>query len=325
MVVEELPDGSFKRTIKEKNIEDLPPGDVLIRVHFSSLNYKDALSATGHKGVTQKYPHTPGIDAAGIVEYSQSSKFKEGDVVLVTGYDLGQNTSGGFGQYIRVPADWVIPLSGKLTPETAMYYGTAGFTAALALHKIITHGIRPENGKILITGASGGVGSLGVALFSHLGYYVIASTGKEEAHPMLRSLGAKEIWPREKINVNPQKHMLPSRWIGALDTVGGNTLSTVIRGTKLHGIVTCCGNVADVQFQTSIFPFILRGIELVGIDSANQDRPIREILWNYLGNDWFVDNIKNIVRIIPLEHLEEEIQKILKGEIAGRVVVNLRD
>ncbi|RMG37401.1 MAG: acryloyl-CoA reductase, partial [Methanobacteriota archaeon] len=314
LVVEEQPDGTFSRSIRERDTDSLPPGDVLIRVEYSSLNYKDALSASGHKGVTRNYPHTPGIDAAGYVEESTDRRFREGDPVLVTGYDLGQNTSGGFGQYIRVPADWVIPISGKLTPETAMFYGTAGFTAALGVHKVITHGIRPENGRFLVTGASGGVGSLGVALFAHLGYDVIASTGKENAHEMLKNLGAAEIWSREQVQADEQKHLLPGRWSAALDTVGGNTLSTVIRGTKLHGVVTCCGNVSDVFFKASIFPFILRGIELVGIDSANQDRPIREILWTHLGSDWFVEKIKDIVTIVSLEALEEKIQQILNGQ-----------
>jgi putative YhdH/YhfP family quinone oxidoreductase len=325
LVVEEKNDGQFVRSIQERNTDSLPTGDVLIRVEYSSLNYKDALSATGHKGVTRVYPHTPGIDAAGYVEESADKRFKEGDAVLVTGYDLGQNTSGGFGQYIRVPGEWVIPLNGKLTPETAMYYGTAGFTAAIGLHKVVTHGIRPEHGPVLVTGASGGVGSLGVALFAHLGYEVIASTGKKEAEDMLKTLGAREIWGREKVQADEERHLLPGRWIAALDTVGGNTLSTVIRGTRLHGVVTCCGNVSDVFFHTSVFPFILRGIELIGIDSANQDRPIREILWTHIGSDWYVDKVKDIVTIVSLDQLNEKIQQILKGQLKGRVVVKLWD
>lgn len=325
LIVEEQPDGSFIRKIGEKCISDLPSGEVLIRVHFSSLNYKDALSATGNKGVTRKYPHTPGIDAAGEVAESTDPRFQPGMQVLVTGYDLGQNTSGGFGQYIRVPAEWVISLSGHLTPFTAMVYGTAGFTAALALDKTIRHHIAPDLGPVVITGASGGVGSIAVALFARAGYEVIAVTGKNSAHSMLTMLGARTIWSREQFLDTTGKPLLPGRWIAAFDTVGGAYLSTAIRGTKLHGVVTSCGNVGGAEFSLSVYPFILRGVELIGIDSANQDRTTRLPLWEKIGDEWFIEELSNIVRITSLDNINEEIDRILKGEIAGRVVVSLLD
>lgn len=323
MVVRENPDGTFARQIETRTIDDLPPGEVLIRVQYSSLNYKDALSASGHKGVTRKYPHTPGIDAAGVVEDSRHPDFSPGDPVLVTGYDLGQNTSGGYGQYIRVPAEWVIKISGKLTPETAMMLGTAGFTAALGIHHLQFHNITPESGKIIVTGASGGVGSMAVALLSHLGYEVTAVSGKKEAYPMLQELGASDILDREQFRDDESRPLLPGRWAGAIEAVGGNYLSKVIRETKLHGVVTCCGNIASLKVETSIFPFILRGVSLIGIDSANQDRAVRELLWQHLGSDWFTEKIKIPIRKVSLEHLNPEIDTILKGGQLGRVLVDM--
>lgn len=275
MVVIELEGNKFSREIEQRDINSLPEGDVLIKVNYSSLNYKDALSSTGNKGVTRKYPHTPGIDAAGVVVESSNENFKEGSEVLVTGYDLGMNTSGGFSEYIRVPAEWVVMLPKGLSLEESMIYGTAGFTAALSVYKLVQSGVNPSDGEILVTGASGGVGSIAVGILSKLGYDVIAGTGKPEAREVLINTGAKDIILREELDDKSGKPMLKTRWAGVIDTVGGNILSTVIKATKYGGSVTACGNVASPEFSANVFPFILRGVNLLGVDSVQCPMDLR--------------------------------------------------
>lgn len=220
--VEEQADGTVTRRLIERDTVDLPPGEVLIHVQWSSLNYKDALSATGNKGVTRVYPHTPGIDAAGTVVESSAAAFRPGDPVLVTGYDLGMNTAGGFGEMVRVPANWVVPLPGGLTLRESMQLGTAGFTAALAMDRIAARGVQPGRGEVLVTGASGGVGSLAVALLARAGYTVAAATGKADAGEYLLGLGASRVVSREEISEASGRPLLPRRWAGAIDTVGGS-------------------------------------------------------------------------------------------------------
>ncbi|MGB9913396.1 MAG: YhdH/YhfP family quinone oxidoreductase [Candidatus Kapaibacteriota bacterium] len=322
MIVEEIEQNQFRRFIGEKTISELPEGDVLIKVLYSSLNYKDALSARGHKGITRKYPHTPGVDAAGIVEKSDSSKFKVGDEVIVTGYDLGMNTSGGFGQYIRVPADWIVPLPKGLTLKEAMIYGTAGFTAGLCVNAFIEKGITPESGKILVTGATGGVGSLSVAILSKLGYYVVASTGKIEKEEFLRNLGAREVIHRSETYDASSKPLLQRRWIGVVDNVGGITLSTAIRSTDYDGIVASVGLVESEKLSITVYPFILRGVSLVGIDSAETKMEKRLKIWDRLSKDWKI-SFEGLWREVSLDKLNEEIEKILRGEQVGKVVINL--
>ena len=224
MIVEEKEEKTFTRRIGEKTVEALPPGDVLIEVAYSSLNYKDALSCIGNRGVTRQYPHTPGIDAAGVVVHSDASDVRNGDEVLVTGYDLGMNTSGGFGRLIRVPAGWVVPLPEGLTLRESMIYGTAGFTAAQSVLKIIEHGVKPEDGNILVSGSTGGVGSVSVSLLAHLGYNVIAVTGKKEEYGILKKLGAFEIISRDEATDNSGRLLLREKWAAVIDTVGGPIL-----------------------------------------------------------------------------------------------------
>ena len=320
MVVEEQADGRYTRTIRERTVDDLPPGDVLIRVLWSSLNYKDALSATGNKGVTRKYPHTPGIDAAGIVEDSRSSRFRSGDKVLVTSYDLGMNTSGGFGQYIRVPADWVVPLPAGLELRESMVLGTAGLTAAMSV-TALRAGIGPERGVILVTGASGGVGSMAVAILARLGYEVCAASSKDAAY--LLGLGAKTVVGRADVDDAGGRPLLTTRWAGVIDTVGGGILATAIKSTAHRGIVTCCGNVASPDLQLTIFPFILRGVTLVGIDSQNLPMEERVMIWQRLADEWKPAQLGSMGREVSLAGLEEEIARILKGGQQGRIVVNL--
>lgn len=326
MIVTEGEDKHFTRSIDRRFVHELPPGEVLIRVCYSSLNYKDALSASGNKGVTRKYPHTPGIDASGLVAESSDAAFKPGDAVLVTGFDLGMNTSGGFAEYIRVPAAWVVPLPAGMSLREAMIYGTAGFTAALSCYKLINNGVSPEQGPVLVTGATGGVGSIAVALLAKSGYRVTAVTTKINEIAYLHEIGASEILSAVEADDQSGRPLLKPRWAGVVDTVGGNILSTAIKTTYRHGTVTCCGNVTSAELHTSIYPFILNGISLIGIDSATCPNPLRTQVWQKLAGAWKLDHLQTITSELPgLEALEERIQLILQGKNKGRVIVKVTD
>ncbi len=323
MVVSEAEDGKFYRSIVTKDISALPPGEVLMNVKYSSLNYKDALSANGNKGVTKEYPHTPGIDAAGIVEESSSDSFKPGDKVLVTGYDLGMNTSGGFSQYVRIPEEWVVKVPEGLTLKESMIFGTAGFTAAISVRKLVQHGIKPQDGDILVTGATGGVGSIAVSILNKLGYRVIAATGKVEQKEYMTQLGAKDIIPREELNDQSGRPLLKVRWAGVIDTVGGNVLATALKSVRYGGCVTCCGNVASYELPTTVYPFILRGVSLFGVDSVQYPMDLRSELWAKLATEWKPENLDMNAQEISLTEVSEKIDLILKGQIKGRTVINL--
>ena len=321
LIVEEPEKNKFIRQIKTANINDLPDGDVLIRVQYSSLNYKDALSATGNRGVTRQYPHTPGIDAAGIVEESTIETIKKGEKVIVTSYDLGMNTKGGFGQYIRVPGEWVVKLPEGLDLKQSMIFGTAGFTAGMSIFKL-SQTIRPEHGNILVTGATGGVGSLAAGILSHIGYSVTAVSGKSDT-TLLNNLGVKTVIARDDFLENTKSPILKEQWAGVIDTVGGNILATAIKSTKQDGIVTCCGNVASPDLPINVFPFILRGISLLGIDSQHCPMEFRLKVWEKLSRDWKFDYLENIYDEIFLDQLSDKIEHILKGALKGRTLVNL--
>jgi len=323
LVIRETEDQKFTRQIEDKSLNTLPENEILIQVHYSSLNYKDALSASGNKGVTRHYPHTPGIDSAGIVRESADPEIQPGDQVIVHGYDLGMNTDGGFEQYIRVPADWVVPLPSNLTLRESMMFGTAGFTAAMCLHKLEAHAI-DYTGKVLVTGATGGVGSFAVALLAKAGYHVVAATGKSEQHEFLTSLGATEIISREAVSDTTGKPLLRRKWAGVVDTVGGDILSTAIRSTDSEGAVTSCGNAASHQLQLTVYPFILRGVSLLGIDSANYPMAIRQQIWEKLANEWKPEQLDQMVTERSLEELNDEIDRILRGQQVGRILVNLQ-
>ncbi len=325
LIVHSTSEAHSERRIAQKYIRDLPAGDVLIQVMYSSLNYKDALSASGNRGVTRTYPHTPGIDAAGLVAESTHPAFLPGDPVLVTGYDLGMNTSGGFGQYVRVPADWVVKLPENLSLRESMIYGTAGFTASLSVQKIVDHGLSPASGDILVTGATGGVGSLAVAILSKIGYSVTAATGKSDQNDFLRSLGAKAVLSRTDITDNSQRPLLKARWAGVVDTVGGSILATALRSTFQRAAVTCCGNVASPAFAATVYPFILRGITLYGIDSASSPMPLRQRIWHKIAGEWKISQLDLLHAEIPLEGLEPAIERMLAGGQRGRVIVNPAD
>lgn len=324
MVVREEP-GTFTRSVETKLIDQLPKNEVLIRVHYSSLNYKDALSAIGNRGVTSRYPHTPGIDAAGVVVDSTDDRFKEGDEVIVTSYDLGMDTPGGFGQFISVPAEWIVPLPEGLSLKESMIIGTAGFTAAYAVMKIVEGEVKPGGKPVVVTGATGGVGSMAVLILSQLGYRVAAITGKKDQHTFLRTLGAEEISGRDKVIDRSNKQLLSSTWSAAVDTIGGDILDTVIRQTAHNGIVACCGNVLGHSLKTSIYPFILRGVSLMGVDSGICLMPKRMEIWTKLSKEWKPTKLNEICLEVSLEELSNEIDLILEGRQLGRVLVNLLD
>ena len=323
MVVSETAPKQFVREIKQKPFSELPANEVLIEVKYSSLNYKDALSATGNKGVTRNYPHTPGIDAAGVVAESSNLAFEEGDEVIVTGFDLGMNTSGGFAGYIRVPASWVLRLPGNLTLRESMAYGTAGFTAALCVLKLQTHGLTKDSGEVLVTGATGGVGSIAVGILAKAGFKVVAATGKTEERDFLTRLGAEQVISRAEANESSGRPMLKGRWGGVVDTVGGNILATAIRSTKEEGCIACCGNAMSAELALSVFPFILRGVSLLGVNSVDIAIGDRLLAWQKLAQDWKLDLSSDLVSECSLEELSPKIDQILRGGIRGRVVVHL--
>jgi putative YhdH/YhfP family quinone oxidoreductase len=323
LVVEETSPNSFTREIRSKNISDLPAGDLLIRVHYSSLNYKDALSASGNRGVTKHYPHVPGIDGAGVVVESSSAEFKPGDKVIATGFDLGMNTSGGYGQYIRIPAQWALLCPENLSLRESMIYGTAGFTAAQSVERLITHPVLPEQGKILISGATGGVGSIAVSIMAKLGYSITAVSGKPKAKEFLIKIGATEIISRQQAADSSGKFLLKEKWAGVIDTVGGEILVTAIKSTAYGGVVTCCGNVASPELPLSVYPFILRGVSLLGIDSAKCPIHIRQKIWQKLAGKWKIENLDSLSTECKLSEFPGFIEKMLRGQQTGRVIVNL--
>ena len=315
--------GTYKGEVRMRNQSDLPDGDLLIEVHYSSLNYKDALSATGNRGVTKNYPHTPGIDAAGEVIASKSDKFNPGDKVIVTSYDLGMNTDGGFGQYISVPAAWAVRLPNGLTLKEAMALGTAGLTAGMSVLRLLEI-VKPAAGPVIVSGATGGVGSLSIAILKKLGYQVAAITGKETEREFLESIGARDIFLRKDFESSEKKPLLKPVYAGAIDTVGGGILENILKLVQPMGAVTCCGNVASPKLEITVFPFILRGVTLVGIDSQNYPMHYRERVWNHLAGDWKPDHLDRTTAEISLGELNNSIDLMLNGKLKGRTVVNLR-
>jgi len=325
LVVSETGDNRYLREIKQRSIDELPEGEVLIRVKYSSLNYKDVLSATGNKGVTRTYPHTPGIDAAGQVEESLSPDFKPGEEVIVTSYDLGMNTSGGFGQFIRVPAAWVVKRPLGLSLRETMIYGTAGFTAALSVYRLMDYGVTADQGQILVSGATGGVGSVAVSILAREGYEVTAVSGRPETRDYLLEIGAREIISAEAATDTSSKVLLKTRWAGAIDTVGGPLLATTIRSLQYGGAVTSCGNVASPDLPLTVYPFILRAVTLIGIDSQNCPMPARIRVWQNLGGKWKLPHLERLVTETTLEGLNQQINLILTRRHQGRTIVRLPD
>jgi acrylyl-CoA reductase (NADPH) len=325
MVVTEVENDRFVRNIEDRHLDDLPKGDVLVSVEYSSLNYKDVLSATGNRWVTKKYPHTPGIDAAGKVVESLSKDFKAGDTVIVTSYDLGMNTSGGFGQYIRVPAEWVVKMPEDLSARESMIFGTAGFTAALSVFRLVDYGITPNMGPVVVSGATGGVGSIAVSILSKAGYEVTAVNGIVDEKDFLLEIGAKDVISIEEAIDSSGRPMLKGLWAGGIDTVGGEILATTIKSTKDDGAVTCCGNVGSHDLPLNVYPFILRGVTLMGIDSQNCPMPIRLKVWQKIADEWKLDRLELLTTEVPLEGLDQRIDLILQRKHKGRTIVKLPD
>jgi putative YhdH/YhfP family quinone oxidoreductase len=323
LIVEEVASRNFIREIKSRDINDLPVGNLLIQVHYSSLNYKDALSATGRPGVTKSYPHTPGIDAAGVVIECDDKTFSPGDSVIVTGYDLGMNTAGGFGQFIRIPSEWALALPAGLSLRESMILGTAGFTAGLSVYKLVQNGVRPGDGDILVSGASGGVGSIAVSILAKAGYRVVAATGKEAENDYLLSLGAAEVINRESVLAGAERPMMKERWAGVVDVVGGEMLAAALKGTRYGGTVTCCGLAGSADLNVNVFPFILRGVSLLGIDSVQCPQQVRQAVWNKLSGEWKPATLETTATECTLQTLEEHIQSILTGKARGRTLVNI--
>ena len=316
-------DGKFGGRIVRREVAQLPAGEVLLRVRWSCLNYKDALSASGNRGVTRSFPHTPGIDAAGEVVAADVDHLRPGQQVIASGYDLGMNTSGAFGEMIRVPAKWVLPLPDGLTGRESMIIGTAGFTAAQCVEKLVHNGLDKEDGPVLVTGASGGVGILAVALLAGLGYTVAASTGKESSHALLRELGAAEIIDRNVLSEASPRPLLKPQWAGAIDVVGGETLANVIKGLRYGASVACCGLVESPGFPATVFPFILRAANLLGIDSAEAPPAFKARLWQKLATDWKPAGLDRIATEISLEQLDASLAAVLKGQALGRFLLRM--
>lgn len=324
LIVEEIAPKTFTRRIGSRNLSDLPAGDLLVRVHYSSLNYKDALSATGNPGVSRKFPHTPGIDAAGEVVECANGAFTPGQKVIVTSYDLGMNTPGGLGEYIRVPSTWAVPLPAGLSLRESMILGTAGFTAALSVLKLVQAGVQPGDGEILVTGATGGVGSLAVAILAQAGYQVTAATGKASEAEFLRRLGVSTVISRDEVVAGAERPLMKERWAGAVDVVGGPMLAAALKSTKARGAVTCCGLVGSPELPVNVFPFILRGVSLIGIDSAECPMEHRRQTWEKLAGPWKLQNLESTVTEIGLDGLEDQIGAMLKGQTRGRILVKVK-
>lgn len=322
-LVEKDAAGQIRRGVSQRSTSELPPGDVLIQVQYSSLNYKDALAAEGHPGVVRKLPHVPGIDAAGIVAESSDSRWQSGDEVIVTGYELGAGQWGGWAELVRVPAEWVVPLPRGLSLKESMILGTAGFTAAQCVQAIQLHGIEPDVGEVVVTGATGGVGSLAVKLLARLGYRVAAVTGKPEQAATLTAWGASRVIGREDVSSSSPKPLLTSRWAAAVDTVGGNTLATIVRETQNYGVVAACGLVGGIDLALTVHPFILRGVTLAGIGSAMLPRDRRLEIWNKLAGPWKIANLEELATTIGLTEIESAVERILKGQVVGRTVIQL--
>lgn len=319
-VVNKTSDG-FTAGFRELTQADLPSGEVLVRVAYSSVNYKDGLASIPDGKIVRTYPFVPGIDLAGTVVESSDPNYKEGDQVLVTGYELGVSHYGGFSEYARVKSAWLVPLPKAMTLKEAMTYGTAGFTAALSVHQLEHMGLKPANGPVLITGATGGVGSIAIGIFKRRGYTVVASTGKESEHEYLRQLGADDIISRAATSAESNRPLEKEQWAGSVDAVGGSTLAYLIRTTKTGGSIAACGNTGGPNFSTTVFPFILRGVSLLGIDSVNCPMPLRRELWEHLASDYRPAALASIGHETPFDELPDALATILKGGMRGRAVI----
>jgi putative YhdH/YhfP family quinone oxidoreductase len=322
-VVHKTEDKQFRHSVDQRDTDELPAGEVLVRVHYSSINHKDCLSCAGNPAVTRRFPHTPGVDGAGVVVMSSAARFKEGDQVVLISKGIGENTPGGFGQYVRVSADWVMRLPEGLSLHQSMIYGTAGYTAALCIEALQHDGHRPGGGPIAVSGATGGVASMAIAMLAHQGYQTVAATGKPEAHAFLASIGASHIVPREGVDERSGRNLLVPAWAGAIDTVGGNTLATLIKKCQERGTVAATGNVGSQQLELTVLPFILRGVRLVGVFAQGTDMTTRERVWARMAGEWKPATLDSQATTIGLNELSAMVNHIRAGAQIGRVVVSL--
>ncbi len=320
-IVEE--EGKSAGRFVELTLDDLDPGEVVIRVHYSSVNYKDALAATGCRQGDPPLPLRRRVDAAGVVESSSDARFRPGDEVLVTGYGMGVDHDGGFAEYARAPADWVVPLPQGLTLFDAMAIGTAGFAAALSIHRLEQNELRPENGKVIVTGATGGVASLAIQMLAQLGYHVVALTGKDGEHAYLKSLGAAEILPRKELAMGTRP-LERAQWAGALDAVGGETLAWLTRTMQQDGAIASFGNAGGIELHTTVMPFILRGVRLIGVDSAATAMPLRREIWRRLASDLRPQLLGQVAHAVPFAELPQVFPQLLQGRQRGRTVVEIK-
>lgn len=301
----------------------LPEGEVMVRVVYSSVNYKDGLASIPNGNIVKDYPFIPGIDLAGIVVSSEDSRFTEGDEILVTGFGLGVSRFGGYSEYAKVPADWVVKLPAGLSLKEAMIFGTAGFTAAMSVQALQAGGVDPESGPVLVTGATGGVGSVSIAILAKLGYEVVASTGKKEAADELLRLGATRVIGREELVPEKPRALGRETWAGVVDCVGGKSLASILSNVKYGGTVAASGLTGGSELETTVFPFILRGIRLIGIDSVQASMSARRRVWELLASEYKPEGIASIASEIDLEQIPSALSAILSGQSRGRVVVRL--
>lgn len=318
-IVEKVEDKKFESGVQEIETPTIEENEVLIKTTYSSLNFKDALSSVGNPGVTRVFPHVTGIDVAGIIEESNSNDFKIGDKVLVTGYDLGMNTNGGHAEFVKVPSSWVVKIPKNITDKEIMTYGTAGLTAALSVNELLNNGV--NSGEILVTGATGGVGSIAVSILSKLGFTVTAISGKEDKIQFLKELGAKEVILRKDFDIENKRPMGSEKYDGVIDTVGGNILAEALKVIKYDGVATCCGLTSSHELPTNVFPFILRGVRLIGIDSVECKLEKKQAAWEKIAGDFKIDSLNELTNEISLDEIKKAYQALLAGKAVGRYLV----
>lgn len=316
-------DGKFAASIQQLNSDALPPGEVLIRVAYSSLNYKDGLAVTGKPGVIRKYPMVPGVDLAGTVEESASANFKPGDKVVVTGCGTSETLWGGYSQYARLDAEYLVPLPATFSLKQAMGIGTAGFTAMQSVMALEDHGVKSPGREVVVTGAAGGVGSVAIAILAKLGYKAVASSGRAELHDYLRGLGASDIIDRNVLSAPSKRPLDSERWAGAIDNVGGDTLAGLLRSVVIGGSVASCGLAGGAALNTTVFPFILRGVNLLGIDSVRVPNQRRREIWARLARDLPLSLLDGIIEVKPLTDIFDLGEQILAGKVRGRTVIDV--
>ena len=324
-VVEKVGDNEFKSSIQDVETPKCEKNEVVIKVTYSSLNYKDALSSVGNPGVSKHFPHITGIDVAGTVFESTSPIFKVGERVLVTGYDMGMNSNGGHAQFVKIPASWVARIPDAISDREIMTFGTAGLTAALSVNELIENGIKPESGDILVTGATGGVGSIAIAILSKLGYNITAISGKKDRIDFLKNIGANEVILREEFEEESKKPLLSEKYSGVVDTVGGKILANALKQIKYDGVATCCGLTSSHELNTNVFPFILRGVRLIGIDSVECKLEKKQAAWEKLASRWKINSLNSIINEISLDEIKVAYEHLLSGKAVGRYVVKIKE